>query len=93
MSPHEFDFSEVLRRMVEANASDVHVTAAGEADDSRNSLLGNSRRGDGFVEGETTHFSAFHVGRRCSADIDCDVEEGCFVDSRGTGECRSWAGH
>ena len=27
VSQHEFDFSEVLRRMVEARASDVHITA------------------------------------------------------------------
>ena len=27
MSQHDFDFSEVLRRMVEASASDVHITA------------------------------------------------------------------
>ena len=27
MSQHDFDFSEVLRRMVEARASDVHITA------------------------------------------------------------------
>jgi twitching motility protein PilT len=27
VSPHEFDFSEVLHRMVESNASDVHLTA------------------------------------------------------------------
>ena len=26
MSQHDFDFAEVLRRMVEARASDVHIT-------------------------------------------------------------------